>query len=332
MEQLTGYVGIDVSKDTLDVFCLKEKTAKEVKGVSETFSNDAKGFSKLLRWCQFKLSDRQLHFGMESTGNYSRAIAEFLVENNQFISMLNPARVKAFASSLGVGNKTDPVDARTIALFCHATQPVLWRMAESEIQELTALVRHLQNLQTNLLQINNRLGDPGLVSSVQSSLKKTQAFLLSEIKLIEEQINRHIDNTPSLKGDKELLRSIPGIGEKLAHSILAELPSVEQFENAKAVAAYAGLAPRQFRSGSSVNRKTRISKTGNSNLRKALYMPALSAKTHNPFVRDMYNRLVERGTAKKAALIAAMRKLLMIAYGVLKSRTPFTIMPCNASA
>ena len=120
-----------------------------------------------------------------------------------------------------------------------------------------------------------------------------------------------------------MLRTIPGIGPVAAHALLAELPDPSRFATAQQAAAYAGLAPREYRSGTSVKKRTRLSKAGNARLRKALYLPAMTAIRFNPLVGAFYARLVEAGKAKMAALGACMRKLLMIAYGVLKSRTPF---------
>jgi transposase len=120
-----------------------------------------------------------------------------------------------------------------------------------------------------------------------------------------------------------LLQSIPGIGELTAWDILAELPDVEQFDSAQAVAAYAGLSPREHRSGSSIHKKTRLSKQGNARIRKAMYFPAVNALTWNPLVKAHYERLVAAGKIRMVALAAAMRKMLMICYGVLKHQQPF---------
>ena len=127
----------------------------------------------------------------------------------------------------------------------------------------------------------------------------------------------------ALRADRQLLESIPGVGAATAQVILAELPEPARFASAQQAAAYAGLAPREYGSGTSVRKRTRLSKAGNARLRKALYLPTLTAIRFNPLLRGFFERLVAAGKARMAAVGACMRKLLMIAYGVLKSRTPF---------
>lgn len=320
------WIGIDVSKDTLDVclldVCLLRCSGKEK---DKQFSNDAAGHCKLLRWVEHLAGQETCHFCLESTGSYSTAIAHFLAEAGQPVSLVNPARIKYAGMAQGAGNKTDQADARLIAHYCRKENPPLWRAAAPEVRELVALVRRLHSVQELLVQEQNRLGQPGLPSVVRASLKKSIRFLEKEAEHLRRQIKEHTDTHSGLKADKELLLSIPGIGETTAHELLAQMPDVKEFSCAQSMAAYAGLAPREHSSGSSVrkNKKTRLSKQGNSHLRRALYFPAVSAVQWNPLVKAHYERLREKGKGKMVALGAAMRKLLMIAYGVLKNRQPF---------
>lgn len=315
----TIWIGIDVSKDTLDV-CLLRASGK---AKDKQFSNDAPGHSKLLRWAQHLAGGETCHFCLESTGSYSSAVAHFLAEAEQQVSLVNPARIKYAGLAEGAGNKTDQADARVIAGYCRKEQPALWRASAPEVRVLVALVRRLHSVQETLVQEQNRLGAPGLPKEVVISLKKSIRFLEAEVKRLQQQIKDHIDNHPDLKADKELLLSIPGIGDTTAHELLAEMPDVREFASAQTMAAYAGLAPREHSSGSSVRKRTRLSKAGNSHLRRALYFPAVSAVRWNPLVRAHYERLREKGKGKMVSLGAAMRKLLMIAYGVLKNRQKF---------
>jgi len=176
------------------------------------------------------------------------------------------------------------------------------------------------------------LQEPNLAKPVLTSLKQSLRFLDRQISLLEAQIKQHIGAHPSLKADRDLLISIPGIAEASASWILAELPDVDAFDNAKDAAAYAGLAACEYRWGTSLAKRTRLSKRGNARLRTALYYPAMAACRFNPLVRALYLRLLERGLCRKAALGAAMRKLLMIAYGVLKSRKKFCVPAEQAAA
>lgn len=314
-----AWVGLDVSKDSLDACLLRHNGKTHFKA----FANDSSGHTKLLRWVQHLTADTLPHFCLEATGSYSQAVALFLAEAECAVSVVNPARIHFFAQAQGQGNKTDKADARLIAHFCRQEQPELWRAAAPEVRLLVALVRRLHSLQELLVQEKNRLQAPGQPSAVMASLQATITFLETELKRLQEQIREHLDKHDDLQRDAELLQSIPGVGERTAWDILAELPDLAQFASAQAVAAYAGLAPREHRSGKSVQRKTRLNKRGNSRLRKAMYFPAVAAVVWNPLVKAHYQRLRAAGKCKMVALAAAMRKLLMLCYGVLKHRQPF---------
>ena len=318
----TVWIGLDVSKDTLDA-CLLKPTGKPQ---HKTFANSPAGHQKLLRWVQHLAGvagEALCHFALEATGAYSQPVAEFLAAAGQRVSVLNPARVKYGGIACGQGNKTDKADAKTIADYCRLHAPPLWKQARPEVRHLTALVRRLQSLQQMRTQEKNRRQLPGHTEPVRRSIEESIAFLDQQIADLQQQITGHINNTPSLKADKELLTSIPGIGEIAAQQILAELPDVSQFHSAEAAAAFAGLAPSEFRSGKSVHKRTRLSKAGNRHLRQAVYFPAVTAIGHNPLVRALYERLVAAGKPRMVAVGAAMRKVLMLAFGVLKSRRPF---------
>jgi transposase len=158
---------------------------------------------------------------------------------------------------------------------------------------------------------------------VQQTLEDHLAFLAQQIDQLRQQIDAHIARHPDLKRQRDLLVSIKGIGRRTAALLLAELGDISVFENARAVAAQAGLTPRQFSSGSSVRKRTRLSKVGSARLRKALYFPAIVAKRHNPIVRAFCARLLAAGKSPMAVVGAAMRKLIHIVYGVLKTGKPF---------
>lgn len=320
-------IGIDVSKDKLDACLLRG----EGKPQQKVFDNSASGQAKLLRWSQFLAQGAPCHFALEATGTYGDALAAYLTQNQQFVSVLNPARVKFFALSEGAKNKTDPVDAHMIALFVQQKNPPLWRMATPEVRVLTALMRRRQQLLEHKVAEENRLQAPGLLPEIVRSLRRNLRFLDKQIALLQQQIQDHIDNTPSLKEDYDLLVSIPGIGEILAPLLLSELPDVSEFSEASGVAAYAGLNPSNHQSGTSVVHPAHLSKCGNPTLRAALYMPAITASRFNPHVKALYERLIAAGKCRMVALCAAMRKLLMIAYGVLKSRQKYSADKLSAT-
>jgi transposase len=315
------HIGIDIAKLTFDA-CLIRPQGKPQK---KSFPNTPDGFAKLMRWVTHLAADATAHFCMEATGSYYEALAIFLAEADQRVSVINPHRTHHAAKAAGAGNKTDPAEAQLLAEYCRKENPPLWRRATPEVRTLVAMLRRLQALKDHLTQEQNRLGDPGVEGQVEvlASLKKSITFLESEIAALLEQIREHIDRHPNLKLDRDLLTSIPGIGELTAAWILAELPDVTLMRSAQAAAAYGGLAPCEYRSGTSVRRETHLSKRGNVRLRRALYLPAMTAVRFNPAVKALYDRMIERGRPRMVAIGAAMRKLLMIAYGVLKSRKEF---------
>ena len=169
----------------------------------------------------------------------------------------------------------------------------------------------------------NRLEAGTSVEAVRFSVEEHVAYLAAEIKRTEELIRAHVDTHPTLKQQSQLLDSIPGIGETTAALLLAEIVDVTQYRSARQVAAYAGLVPRERRSGSSVRGRTRLSKIGNARLRKALYFPAITALRCSPFFKEWAAGLRERGKCKMSVIGAAMRKLIHLAYGVLKTGKPF---------
>ena len=166
---------------------------------------------------------------------------------------------------------------------------------------------------------------------LQSS-KRVVAALDKELLRLKCEVRAHVKAHEALLRDSKLLQSVPGIGEITSWDILAEMPDVSEFDSAQSVAAYAGLAPREQRSGSSVRKQTTLSKRGNSRLRKAFYFPAVTAITWNPLIKAHYERLREKGKPKMVALAACMRKMLMICYGVLKHQEPFDARWENQSA
>ncbi len=188
---------------------------------------------------------------------------------------------------------------------------------------MQALSRRRDDLRRLAAGEKTRLAAPGLTAAVRKSLARVVAFLAKEADRLQGQADALVAADEGLYAGRELLRTIPGVGPVAANAILAELPDPARFATAQQAAAYAGLAPREYRSGTSVRKRTRLSKAGNARLRKALYLPALAATRFNPLVAAFYQRLVAAGKPKMAAVGACMRKLLMIAYGVLRSGTPF---------
>jgi transposase len=308
-------LGIDISKQKFDVALLIGNKLKH-----KTFSNNTKGYQTLLTWLS-KHDAQELHACMEATGVYGEALAEYCYDNGINISIVNPARVKGFAQSEQLRTKTDKVDAGLIARFCLALVPSLWQPLPIEIRHCRDLVRRLEALGNMHRQESNRL--EGASDLIAEQLHNHLEYLDDEIKKVKKMIKQHIDNHPDMKQRKVLLESIPGIGEATINVILSEFGNITQFKNAKALAAFIGVAPKTRESGTSLRSRARMSKMGRSNLRKAFFMPALVALRYNPLIMELKLRLTKAGKSKMAIVGAAMRKLVHIIYGVLKSGTPF---------
>jgi transposase len=168
-----------------------------------------------------------------------------------------------------------------------------------------------------------RLASPALTPAERRSVQRTARFLEREATALRAEADALVAATPTLAADRDLLESIPGVGRQTATTVLAELPPVDRLPSAESAAAYCGLAPSEFRSGTSVKKRTRLSKAGNPRLRKALFLPAQAAVRFNPLLRGFFARLVGAGKPKMQAIGACMRKLVMICYGVLKNRVAF---------
>jgi transposase len=215
------------------------------------------------------------------------------------------------------------VDAELIARFTQAQEPPAWTPLPQEVRELQALVRRLEALIEMRVAEENRLSSGITVDMVRQSVEEHLAYLNQEIKLTEELVRNHINNHPTLKRQSQLLDSIPGIAETTAAILLSEVTDITQYRSARQVAAYAGLVPRERQSGSSLRGRARLSKIGNARLRKALYFPAITALRCSPFFQAWAKGLQERGKCKMTVVCAVMRKLVHVAYGVLKSGQPF---------
>jgi transposase len=310
--------GIDIAKLKFNVCLLN--TGGKLK--HKVFPNTAVGFQQLGAWLT-KHGTPRLHACMEATGAYGEALALHLHQAGHEVSVINPAAVKAFAASRLSRTKTDKVDAELIARFCQAQQPLAWTPPAAEVRELQALVRRLAALTEMRVAEQNRLEAIIAVESVRSSVEEHITYLDGQIEQTRAAIRRHVNDHPGLRRQSELLDSIPGIAETTAATLLAEIVDVTQYRSARQVAAYAGLVPRERRSGSSVRGRTRLSKIGNARLRKALYFPAITALRCSPFFQAWAEGLRQRGKCKMSVIGAAMRKLIHLVYGVLKTGHPF---------
>lgn len=318
-------LGIDIAKRTFAVALLRDEKSRH-----RQFNNTPSGFTQLLDWLA-RNHVAHVHAVLEATGAYGEALALFLHEAGHTVSVINPARIKAFAQSRLARNKTDRADAALIALFAAQQEPAAWTPPPEEIRHLQGLVRHLDDLLRHRVQLCQRLTESNPIEVVRESLAQLLAALDVQIAGTEQQIRQHVKQHPELKADCELLSSIPGIGAATAARLLAEMQQLRRFGSARQAAAYAGLTPRRQESGTSQRGQGRLSKVGNARVRKALYLPALTALRFNPLIGKMAQRLRQRGKKEMVIVGAAMRKLVHLAYGVLKTGKPFDQMHAQAA-
>jgi transposase len=321
-------LGIDIAKAKFDVALKVDQ-----RGNRAIFANSPKGFAKLTSWLG-KHQAGQVHACLEATGRYGEALALFLLESGHKVSVVNPARIKKYADSQLRRNKTDRLDAEIILDFCKTQDPPVWKPPTPEQRKLQELVRYHFAQQKMRQQERNRKSSGIQEQDVLAELQEHLAYLEQKLEGMKTKILSHIDQHPQLKQDHDLLVTIPGIGQLTAARLLAEIPDTRAFDNAKQLAAYAGLTPSHRQSGSSLMKRPRLSKMGRSNLRRFLYMPALAAIRHNPVIIAQRQRLLASGKEKMVVVGAAMRKLLHIVYGVLKSGRPFDkniALPANVA-
>lgn len=308
------FVGVDISKLKFDAaVTINERT------ISRAFDNNPKGFKQFSTWLEKEVVVPWVC--LEATGIYSEGLAEYLFKNAIKVSVVNPMQIRNFAKSILSRNKNDKLDAQIIALFARKATLRCFKPRSIEKKYLREMVQLMETLTKQCQQFMNQL------ESIQSkeAKKSYQAIirmLEKRIKTVEIKIELHIQKNSEQLLLRDRLTSIIGIGEKTAHALMAYLPDIELFSNAKQLAAFAGLSPRQHQSGKFTG-TTKLSKFGNPALRKALYMPALVVKKHNDFLTPFCKRLERNGLKPKAIVGAIMRKLLHIIYGMLKNKKEF---------
>lgn len=320
------YAGIDVSKDKLDIAIASERDKVLANATFQNRLSDINGFKQMKNWIKKRSKQfENVHFCIESTNNYHEEIAEFLQEEGFIVSVINPFQSKSFACSKLCRTKNDRGDATMLANYCLIHQPEETIKPPTEIKTLRIYKRNLDKIIATRAEFKTKLQNCK-DSNVAHVLNGTIVSLSESIAQMENLLKEHVEKSPELKEKVALLKTVPGIGDRTAYAILSEI-HIEDGKslNVKAQVAHAGLAPREHQSGSSVKGKARICKTGNAELRKAFYLPAMSSTVNNPILSVFYNRLLDRGKPKMVALVAVMRKLLAICIGVLRNNQPFQV-------
>lgn len=297
MEQISQQivVGIDVSKARLDI-CAKDEIW--------SISNDLGEIAKLAERLK---SLKPALIVVESTGGLERAVlAEFSAAGLP-ISLVNPRRVREFAKSIGLLAKTDKIDARLLVRFGEAVKPEPTKLPSNEEQRLSALMTRRRQVIEMLTMEKNHLcsSHPAAIESIQKMI----AVLQQELDELNDQIDDYIDQFPTFHQKEDILRSTPGVGKVTAAILLSDLPELGKLDRKK-IASLVGVAP--FNNDSGRFRGKRRIKGGRPSVRTVLYMAALTATRCNPVIRSFYNRLLQQGKLKKVAIVACMRKLLVM--------------------
>jgi transposase len=312
MNEVKEFVGIDISKDSFDT-C-------DVLGKYDKFSNNVKGF-KIFE----KTLNENSHCVMEQTGRYHQPLAHYLRSKGHKVSVENALVIKHFSRLLLKSVKTDKADAKLIRDYAIQFSPKEWQEPKiyiSKCREIRALVLLLQKQQTAFKNQSH-----SLKSSV-NPCSEVLKFLCKELKEVKKKIKALEKVMEELVRENESemlthLSTIPGVGKRTAMMLIVFTNAFEDFENGKQLSSYFGLAPRIRQSGSSLNGKSIISKAGNKDMRKMMFMCSLSASNYNKGCQAQFLRIVNKGKPKKVALIAVSNKLLKIALAVAKSQMPY---------
>ena len=316
---MSKMIGIDISKDSFDAAWTDEKSGKLV---HRKLSNDKKGWQLLQK--TLAVGDRLV---MEASGVYYLRLAVFFQKQGFAVSVVNPLVIRRFSQMANPRVKTDKKDAQTIAQYAVRMADKLadWEFAETHLLQMNQIEATLELLTKQRTAVTNQLHalehQPFVTKEVKKALEKIVQTIDDEAKKLEKQL----DDVAKIHFSDQMkaLKSIPGIGQKTARKLVAATHGFQRFENAKQLAAFIGICPSPYQSGSSVKGKGHISKHGSPSLRKALYICTWQAIAKNPFCKQLRDRMIQNGKPPKVALIAVAHKLLRQAFGVAKSLIHF---------
>jgi len=313
------FVGVDIAKDEFVASQMVKNKSKQ-----RSFDNSLSGFKAFLGWIQ--KTAEQPWACMEATGHYGEALAEFLHQKNMHVSVVNPMQIKTFARMMLKRNKNDFIDAQTIREYAEKMKPRFFQPRPPKQKEIRELIQLLDTLKEQSAQLKNKAHaaqHPVAKKEIRMAINAVE----NRVTRLTQKIKEAASEEPDFKRCVALLLSVKGIGELSAYRLLALLPDIRLFQSPKQLAAFAGVSPQQRESGAWKG-KTTLSKCGNASLRKALYMPALSAKRYNITLQPWVNGLQKRGLTPKAIVGAVMRKLIHIIFGILKNNQPFNHELC----
>ena len=320
------FIGCDVSKASLDLAGRRPANRRAFN--TRKVTNTRRGWRDLLRWAQqqYGADSGPLCVVLEATGAYHLKVAGYLVCEGLKVIVVNPGRAAQFAKSINQVNKSDSLDARSLQRYGEQLDEPHWFSPETkEISQLKALLSRLSQLDKDRQRERNRLESCAWTEAgelLKAPLRRSIKRLAKDQQQIQRTINELIRSCPELHHNRQLLCSIKGIGPQASQWLLPLLHG-GRFDSAREVAAFLGLTPCHRASGSSLKSRGRLTGRGNKILRSKLYMPALSAIQHNPQMKAFYETLLQRGKTKKQAIVAVMRKLVHVCYGVINTQTSY---------
>lgn len=320
------WIGIDVSKASFDaaVAPVSGKVSDWAKLPCGHFDMTIEGLQVFGQWLRPVLAENVCHgICLESTGAYSHRLVELLAPLELPVpAMVNPALPVAFRKSLGLRDKCDRVDAAVLALYGVVHCPPTNTTRAPQYKHLRSLWRLHEEYLQDILRWKNRR-EQALDDSMYPRIDATIDHLEKERKAVWKEIRQWVKEQPTLRRDVQLLETIPCVGEKTAIMVLAEFGDLRTWKR-KEIVSYAGLYPKLFQSGTSVQRKPTLARGGGKKIRKALFMPALAAVRHNAGLSRWRARLLEKGKSRMSTIGALMRKLLVLMRGVLVSGRPYS--------
>jgi transposase len=322
-------VGFDVSKDNVSVCFSQRETGKSFRIVStKTFALTASGFGKIDQWLKsHHQAGIELHLLMEASGVYYEELAYFLNEAGYRVSVILPNKAKAFFKSLDYKSKNDTIDAKSLAQMSLEREIVQWSPPGTNLLTIKRLCRERAELLSQKTIANNRLHAKNHSKSPEAKslerAEKLRDLLSKQVTEIEKEIVDAVETDPVLKDKIDKICEIKGIRIITAATIVAETNGFELFKNKAQLVSYAGYDVVENKSGSSIDSPTRISKRGNSFIRRALYWPAITAVKHEPEFTKLFDSVFERTRIPMKAYVAVQRKLLVLIYTLFKKNEAF---------
>lgn len=312
MNENPCYVGIDVSKESLEV-------SLRPSGKQQTFGNDDEGIARLV---QFLHAEAPSLIVLEATGKFERPLARTLAEEGLLFNILNPRQSRAFAKATGILAKTDRIDAMMLARFAEVLQPEARPLKTEQTEALSELVTRRRQVVEMITAEKNRRVTAS--KRVRRDIQAHIRWLEKRLEDLNDEIDELIRKSPLWREKDKLLQSVSGVGPVTASTMLGALPELGTL-NRKQIAALVGVAPFNRESGRHRGKRTILG--GRGPVRSVLYMGTLAAIQHNPVIRTFYWRLFEAGKPRKVAITACMRKLLVILNTMLKNGTSWRYQP-----